>query len=101
MGAVYLARQMWFRSQRRLEDHSRQDRARSGLHRPLHPGGLHTAQLQHHNAVQIYDLGAEGKTHFFSMEFVDGETLAQMVKRQGRLEPVVAAGYVLQAARAA
>ena len=57
------------------------------------------AQLTHHNVVQIYDLGQEGETNFFSMEFVRGESLDEIVKKQGHLDPEVAVGYILQAAR--
>jgi serine/threonine protein kinase len=58
------------------------------------------AQLVHHNVVQIHDIGAEHDTHYFSMEFVRGQTLSDLVARDGRLDPEAAAGYVLQAARA-
>ncbi|MCE9592020.1 MAG: protein kinase [Planctomycetes bacterium] len=58
------------------------------------------AQLVHHNVVQIHDIGAEQDLHYFSMEFVDGASLAQVVKEQGKLDPEVAVGYALQAARA-
>ncbi|MGH7214597.1 MAG: protein kinase domain-containing protein [Tepidisphaeraceae bacterium] len=57
------------------------------------------AQLSHHNVVQIHDIGAERSTHFFSMEFVDGKNLADVVRKDGRLDPEAAAGYTLQAAR--
>jgi serine/threonine protein kinase/membrane protein implicated in regulation of membrane protease activity len=57
------------------------------------------AQLTHHNMVQIHDIGAQRRTHFFSMEFVEGQTLAQLVRERGRIDPEVAVGYVLQAAR--
>jgi serine/threonine protein kinase len=57
------------------------------------------AQLVHHNIVQIYDFGEQYGTHYFSMEFVDGTTLADLLKQKGRLEPEEAAGYILQAAR--
>ncbi len=57
------------------------------------------AQLTHHNIVQIYDIGIERDVHFFSMEFVPGKTLSQIVHDQGRIDPEVAAGYTLQAAR--
>ncbi len=57
------------------------------------------AQLGHHNVVQIHDIGAERDTHFFSMEFVTGQTLAGMVSETGPLDPDVAVSYILQAAR--
>lgn len=57
------------------------------------------AQLSHHNVVQIYDLGSSSGSHFFSMEFVPGDSLDHVVKSQGNLDAEVAIGYVLQAAR--
>ncbi len=57
------------------------------------------AQLVHHNVVQIYDCGSDGPIYFFSMEYVNSESLLTLVQREGRLAPEVAAGYILQAAR--
>jgi serine/threonine protein kinase len=57
------------------------------------------AQLVHHNVVQIHDIGFEREIHFFSMEFVPGDTLSDVVKKDGKLDPQVAVGYILQAAR--
>ncbi len=57
------------------------------------------AQLVHHHIVQIYDIGAEQGVHFFTMEYVKGETLTDLVRREGKLDPELAAGYILQAAR--
>lgn len=60
---------------------------------------LAAAQLVHHNIAQIYDIGLDQGLHYFSMEYVDGEPLSALLKREERLHPEVAAGYVLQAAR--
>ncbi|MDG2221541.1 MAG: serine/threonine-protein kinase [Rubripirellula sp.] len=57
------------------------------------------AQLTHHNIVQIYDFGEDKGRYFFSMERVAGGTLAELVQRKKRLDPKLAAGYALQAAR--
>src|SRR3954463_8250626 len=57
------------------------------------------AQLTHHNVVQIYDIGEDAGQHFFSMEYVPGQSLMDVVKREGKVAPEVAVGYVLQAAR--
>jgi hypothetical protein len=57
------------------------------------------AHLSHHNVVHIYDIGAEKDTHYFSMEFVKGQSLMDLVKKRGPLDPEAAVGYVLQAAR--
>lgn len=57
------------------------------------------AQLNHHNVVQIYDIGEDRGTHFFSMEFVAGQSLMDLIKEKGKFDVEVAVGYVLQAAR--
>lgn len=57
------------------------------------------AQLTHHNVIQVYDIGEEAGTHFFSMEFVNGQSLQELVRKEGKLDAELAVGYVLQAAR--
>ena len=57
------------------------------------------AQLSHHNVVQIYDFGEESGQHFFSMEWIKGGTLSDLVKEKGCIDPKLAAGYIAQAAR--
>ena len=57
------------------------------------------AQLSHPNIVQIHDIGEVDGTRFFSMEYVPGQSLADLVKLRGKLDPETAVGYVLQAAR--
>lgn len=57
------------------------------------------AQLVHHNVVQIHDIGAQERTHYYSMEFVEGQNLADVLKRDGKLEAEVAVTMTLQAAR--
>jgi len=44
------------------------------------------ARLRHPNIVQAYDVGFADGYYFFAMEFVDGETLSQIVSREGPLE---------------
>lgn len=57
------------------------------------------AQLTHHNVVQIYDLGVDGNTNFFSMELVSGGSLDDQLKAKGKLPPKLAATLILQASR--
>ncbi len=57
------------------------------------------AQLTHHNVVQIYDFGEDGGKHFFSMEWVRGGPLSDLIRDKGPIEPKLAVGYALQAAR--
>jgi len=42
-------------------------------------------QIAHPNVCRVYDVGEVDGHHFLSMEFVDGEDLASLLKRIGRL----------------
>ena len=57
------------------------------------------AQLTHHNVVQIYDLGQDSGTNYFSMELVSGGSLDDQLKAKGKLPPKLAATLILQASR--
>lgn len=48
------------------------------------------AQLVHPNIVQVFYAGHQDESHFFVMEFVDGESVQQRLLRMGRLPPVEA-----------
>ena len=99
MGAVYLARQsslgrdvalkvmatQWARDPTFLARFTREAYA--------------AAQLVHHNIVQIYDFGAEKDVNYFSMEYVEGQTLAELVQTEGVVPPEVAVSHILQASR--
>jgi serine/threonine-protein kinase len=50
------------------------------------------AGLNHPNIVGVYDWGQTGNTYFMAMEFVKGRTLAEALRRQGRMTAKSAAG---------
>ncbi len=58
------------------------------------------AKLRHRNIASVYHLGNDGQHYFYAMEFVDGETLDALVRRQGPLPVATALRILLQAARA-
>ncbi|MFO0906077.1 MAG: serine/threonine-protein kinase [Pirellulales bacterium] len=99
MGDVYLARQISLDRDVALKTIRPQWASNPAFIARFTREAYAAAQLTHHNVVQIYDLGVDGDFHFFSMEYVRGEALDQILKREGPLAPRVAAGYVLQAAR--
>ena len=43
------------------------------------------AQLDHPNVVTIYDVGEDHGRHYIVMEYVDGEDLKTLIRREGRL----------------
>jgi WD40 repeat protein/tRNA A-37 threonylcarbamoyl transferase component Bud32 len=56
------------------------------------------ASLEHDNLVSIYEMGRAGSRFFYSMRFVDGQSLAEIL-RPGPLPNARAAFYVEQVAR--
>ena len=44
-------------------------------------------QVSHPNVCRVYDIGVVEGQHFLSMEYVDGEDLASLLRRIGRLPP--------------
>ncbi len=56
------------------------------------------AYLNHPNVASVFHLGREGDSFFYAMEFVEGETLAALVARQGALPARLALRMVLQVA---
>jgi serine/threonine protein kinase len=57
------------------------------------------AALDHPNIVRAYDSDADGKFHFLVMEFVDGASLQEIVKKHGPLDINRACHYIADAAR--
>jgi serine/threonine protein kinase len=44
------------------------------------------AKLRHANIASVFRLGKTGDTHFYAMEFCEGQTVHQLVERRGPLE---------------
>lgn len=57
------------------------------------------ASLSHPNIVLAYDIDNEDDVHYIVMEYVDGDDLQQLVKRDGALDFSTAANLIAQAAR--
>jgi serine/threonine protein kinase len=56
------------------------------------------ARLRHSNVASVLHLGRTGSSYFYAMEFVEGETLENLIKRSGRLEAKLALEIVTQVA---
>lgn len=99
MGTVYLARQLSLDRPVALKVMSKRWATDPIFVARFTREAFAAAQLSHPNIIQIYDIGETNGTRFFSMEYVPGRTLAELVKQRGKLDPETAVGYVLQAAR--
>ncbi|HEX3239124.1 MAG TPA: protein kinase [Solirubrobacterales bacterium] len=58
---------------------------------------LAVAKLIHPNIVQVYDTGVDDGRHYIVMEYVEGRSGAQILQRQGPVEPETAAEIGIQA----
>ena len=58
------------------------------------------ANLNHPNIVGVYDWGKERGTYYIVMEFVDGQTVSEILRNEGPIEPKRAAGIAADVAAA-
>src|SRR5271170_7739937 len=56
------------------------------------------ASVRHPNVASAFHLGRTGQNYFYAMEFVEGETLENLMKRSGRLEVKLALEIAAQVA---
>ncbi len=58
------------------------------------------AELNHPNVVRVYDIGRDMGLIWYSMELVEGKTLRDVIKAEGRVAPKKAVELILGCARA-
>ena len=56
------------------------------------------ASVRHPNVASVFHLGRTGQNYFYAMEFVEGETVENLIKRSGRLDVKLALEIVTQVA---
>src|SRR5499425_2095887 len=56
------------------------------------------ARLRHSNVASVLHLGRTGSSYFYAMEFIEGETLENLIKRSGRLDVKLALEIATQVA---
>jgi serine/threonine protein kinase len=56
------------------------------------------ASVRHPNVASVFHLGRTGQNYFYAMEFVEGETLENLIKRSRRLEVKLALEIAAQVA---
>jgi serine/threonine-protein kinase len=74
-----------------------------GLLDRFHAEVRNARQIAHPNVCRVYDIGEIDGRHFFTMEYIDGEDLASLLRRIGRLphDKAVELGHQLCAGLAA
>src|SRR5437868_12067086 len=56
------------------------------------------AALDHPNIVRAYDIDQDDKLHFLVMEYVDGSSMQEVIKKQGPMDVLRASHYIRQSA---
>ncbi len=54
------------------------------------------ARLNHPNIVQIYDWGEFDNSYFICMEYIEGNSLKEIIEKKGTLLPRIVADYAVQ-----
>ncbi len=97
MSTVYLAQHTIFDQQRAIKVLPKNRLASKTYLERFYREGRAAASLNHKNIVRVYDIGNEADTHYLVMEYVEGQDIYEMVKRQGPLDFKTAIDYTIQA----
>jgi serine/threonine-protein kinase len=98
MSAVYLAEHVLMRRRVAIKVLPRQRVEDSSYLERFHREAQAVAALDHRNIVRAYDVDQEREIHFLVMEYVPGQSLHELVAKNGPVEFVPAAEYMRQAA---
>ncbi len=99
MGAVYLARQISLDRDVALKILPANLAQNPDFLARFTREALSSAQLSHHNVMQVFDVGSDGLIHYIALELINGANLGDMTRKDGKMPFEEAVGYVLQAAR--
>ena len=99
MGVVFRARQQHPDRLVALKVISAGELATRRMVERFHNEARAAARLDHPNIVPIHEVGEDRGWHYFSMQLIEGRTLADLI-RAGRLEPHAAVELLVKIARA-
>ena len=90
MGEVYRADDLKLGTAVALKFLPRPSAKDAALIERFHAEVRNARQVSHPHVCRVYDIGEVDGRHFLSMEYVDGEDLATLLRRIGRLPPAKA-----------
>ncbi|MCH2107313.1 MAG: serine/threonine-protein kinase, partial [Planctomycetes bacterium] len=99
MGAVFRAKQDRLHRDVALKVLSPKLAADTDFVRQFHREAQAAAALNHPNVVTVYDVGEASGTHFLAMEYMDNESLEELLTKEGRLPWESVAELLLGAAK--
>jgi serine/threonine protein kinase len=98
MGAVYLCEHKHMHRRVALKVLPYTQAANKGSLERFYREARAVARLHHPNIVAAHDVDNDGKNHFIVLEYVDGNSLEHIVKKQGPMDVTRACHYIAQAA---
>jgi serine/threonine-protein kinase len=98
MSSVYLAEHCMMHTQRAIKVLPQSRLGKSSYLARFQQEAKAIASLNHPNIVRAYDIDNQGDTHYIVMEYVDGDDLQTMVKKNGPMAFDKVADYIAQAA---
>ncbi len=100
MSVVYLAQHQLLGQRRAIKVLPKSKVSDSSYLQRFYREAQAAARLNHPNIVRTFDIDHQADQHYMVMEFIEGEDLASIVKREGALPYPVAVDYLQQATRA-
>ncbi|MFW5653311.1 MAG: serine/threonine protein kinase [Planctomycetota bacterium] len=100
MASVYLARQISLDRLVAIKVLPKRYSSNPQFIERFYQEGRAAARLNHPNIVQAYDVGKAGEYHYFVMEYVDGNTVFDVINDRGKFSEKDAIDVVLQMADA-
>lgn len=100
MGRVYKARHDVLRRTVALKVLARRDGKNLELVERFRREARAVANLEHPNLVKVFEVGEDDGRHYLAMEYVEGGTVAQLIRKQGKLSWRQAAEIALSVAQA-
>lgn len=99
MGVVYRARHVRLGREVALKVMVAGEYATAEMLERFHRESRAAARLDHPSIVAVYDVGSQGPLHYFAMEWIEGESLASLIRR-GRISERRAVEAIRDVARA-
>ena len=100
MATVFLARQLSLDRLVAIKILPRKLSANANFIERFYKEGRAAAQLNHPNIVGAYDVGKSGEHHYFVMEYVDGETVYELIVKSRHIPEPASIDIVIQVAEA-
>ena len=98
MGTVYLCEHQFMRRHAAVKVLPAVKASDPSLLERFHREARAVAALDHPNIVRAYDVDKDDGLNYLVMEYVDGSSLQNIVKKHGPFDPIRAAHYMSQAA---